>query len=60
MGYSRDHRGDCVQVIIALVIITPEVLPGNTIDNQTLGDFLERIEQPDMSPSDQFLECAHC
>lgn len=25
-GYSRDHRGDCVQVIIALMI-TPEGLP---------------------------------
>ncbi len=50
-GYSRDHRPDCVQVIIALVV-TPEglplayeVLPGNTADNQTLRDFLERIEQ---------------
>lgn len=48
-GYSRDHRGDCVQMVIALVI-TPEgfplayeVLPGNTIDNQTLRDFLGRI-----------------
>ena len=35
-GYSRDHRPDCVQVVIAL-IVTPEglplayeVLPGNT------------------------------
>src|SRR5271167_3962750 len=50
-GYSRDHRGDCVQVIIAL-IITPEglplayeVLPGNTADNTTLRDFLDRIER---------------
>jgi hypothetical protein len=49
-GYSRDHRGDCVQVIIAL-IITPqgfplayEVLPGKTHDNATLQDFLARIE----------------
>ncbi len=25
-GYSRDHRSDCVQVVIALVI-TPEGLP---------------------------------
>src|SRR5271167_298215 len=37
-GYSRDHRPDCVQIIIALVV-TPEglplayeVLPGNTAD----------------------------
>ncbi len=49
-GYSRDHRPDCVQVIIALVV-TPEglplayeVLPGNTADNQTLRSFLARIE----------------
>ena len=48
-GYSRDHRGDCVQVIIALVV-TPEglplayeVLPGNTADNTTLKDFLARM-----------------
>jgi transposase len=40
-----------VQVVIALVI-TPEglplaydVLPGNTADNTTLGDFLDRIER---------------
>lgn len=50
-GYSRDHRPDCVQVIIALVI-TPEglplayeVLPGNTADNTTLRGFLDRIEK---------------
>jgi transposase len=49
-GYSRDKRGDCVQVVIAL-IVTPEgfplayeVLPGNTADNTTLGAFLHRIE----------------
>src|SRR5271166_4767668 len=49
-GYSRDHRPDCVQVVIAL-IITPdglplayEVLPGNTSDKTTLKGFLERIE----------------
>jgi len=50
-GYSRDHRPDCVQVVIALVV-TPEglplayeVLPGNTADNTTLRDFLVRIER---------------
>ena len=49
-GYSRDKRGDCVQVVIAL-IVTPqgfplayEVMPGNTTDKTTLADFLERIE----------------
>jgi hypothetical protein len=50
-GYSRDHRPDCVQVVIALVV-TPEglplayeVMPGNTADNTTLRGFLERIER---------------
>jgi transposase len=48
-GYSRDKRPDCVQVVIALVV-TPdgfplayEVLPGNTLDKQTLTDFLGKI-----------------
>jgi hypothetical protein len=50
-GYSRDHRPDCVQIVIALVV-TPEglplayeVLPGNTADKTTLRGFLERIER---------------
>ena len=50
-GYSRDHRPDCVQVVIALVV-TPEGLPlayevlaGNTRDCTTLKDFLGRIER---------------
>jgi transposase len=49
-GYSRDHRPDCLQVIIALVI-TPEgfplayeVMDGNTSDRSTLRGFLDRIE----------------
>lgn len=49
-GYSRDHRPDCRQVIIALVV-TPEgfplayeVLPGSTSDKTTLRDFLKRIQ----------------
>lgn len=49
-GYSRDKRSDCVQVVIAL-IVTPEgfplayeVMPGNTADTTTLGDFLDKIE----------------
>jgi len=49
-GYSRDHRFDCKQVVIALVI-TPEgfplayeVLEGNTSDRTTLQGFLKRIE----------------
>jgi hypothetical protein len=50
-GYSRDHRSDCVQVVIALVM-TPaglplayEVLSGNTSDKTTLRDFLAKIER---------------
>jgi transposase len=50
-GYSRDHRPDCTQVVIALVV-TPEGLPvgyevyaGNTHEASTLGDFLDRVEQ---------------
>jgi hypothetical protein len=46
-GYSRDHRFDCVQIVIAL-IVTPEglplayeVLPGNTSDSKTLRAFLQ-------------------
>ena len=49
-GYSRDGRGDCRQVVIALVV-TPkglplayEVMPGNTLDKTTLRDFLKKIE----------------
>jgi transposase len=49
-GYSRDHRPDCVQVVIALVVspeglpLAYEVMAGNTADSTTLRDFLERIE----------------
>ena len=49
-GYSRDHRFDCRQVVIALVV-TPEGLPlayevmeGNTSDRTTLRGFLTKIE----------------
>ena len=47
----RDRRGDCVQVVIALVV-TPEglplaceMLPGNTADKTTLKDMLALIEK---------------
>ena len=50
-GYSRDHRPDCVQVVIALVV-TPDGLPlayevmsGNTAEKTTLREFLARIER---------------
>ena len=49
-GYSRDGRGDCRQVVIAL-IVTPqglplayEVMPGNTSDRATLRTFLDKIQ----------------
>jgi len=49
-GYSRDHRSDCLQVVIALVITTDgfplayEVMDGNTSDRTTLRQFLTHIE----------------
>src|SRR5437588_10006155 len=49
-GYSRDHRPDCLQLVIALVV-TPdgyplayEVLQGNTADCTTLKGFLQHME----------------
>ncbi|HEY5913301.1 MAG TPA: IS1634 family transposase [Verrucomicrobiae bacterium] len=49
-GYSRDHRPDCEQVVIALVV-TPEGLPlsyeifeGNRADVTTLEAMLEQVE----------------
>ena len=50
-GYSRDHRPDCVQVVVALVVtpegfpVAYEVMPGNTADCTTLRAFLDKIEQ---------------
>lgn len=49
-GYSRDKRSDCVQIVIALVMTTEgfplayEVLPGNTLDNQTLRSVIDQIQ----------------
>ena len=50
-GYSRDKRGDCLQVVIALVL-TPdgfplayEVMPGNTSDRETQMPFIRRLEE---------------
>jgi Transposase DDE domain len=50
-GYSRDHRPDCLQVVVALVV-TPEgfplayeVMEGNTSDRTTLRGFLEKVER---------------
>lgn len=49
-GYSRDHRPDCKQVVIALVItpegfpLSYEVMDGNRNDKTTLREFLKKIE----------------
>jgi transposase len=49
-GYSRDHRFDCKQVVLALVV-TPEgfpvgyeILDGNILDKQTLPQIVKKIE----------------
>ena len=48
-GYSRDKRGDCLQVVIALVLtpdglpLTYEVMPGNTSDKGTQMQFVDRL-----------------
>jgi len=50
-GYSRDHRPDCTQVVVALVVtpdglpVAYEVYPGNTHEGGTLREFLDRVEQ---------------
>ena len=49
-GYSRDHRSDCQQVVIALVVtregfpLAHLTLPGNTQDLQTVRRIVEAIE----------------
>lgn len=49
-GYSRDHRGDCKQVCIALVVtfdgfpLGYEVFPGNTHDASTVQQIVETME----------------
>jgi len=50
-GYSRDHRPDCKQVCIALVVtfdgfpLGYEVFAGNTHDSTTLQEIVETMEQ---------------
>lgn len=49
-GYSRDHRPDCKQLVIALVVtaegfpLTYEVFEGNKIDSTTLKHIVEAVE----------------
>jgi transposase len=50
-GYSRDNRGDCPQVVIALIVTTDgyplgyEVFAGNTADSTTVQGIVEKVEQ---------------
>lgn len=49
-GYSRDHRGDCKQVTIALVVdrngipLAYEVFAGNRHDSTTVEEIVELVE----------------
>lgn len=50
-GYSRDHRPDCVQVNIALVVTREgmplgyEIFPGNTVDVTTVEEIVSTMER---------------
>ena len=50
-GYSRDHRPDCKQVVLALVVnsdgfpLSYEVFDGNRADVTTLEEILETVEE---------------
>jgi transposase len=50
-GYSRDHRPDCVQVNIALVVTREgmplgyEIFPGNRVDVTTVQEIVGSMEQ---------------
>jgi transposase len=50
-GYSRDHRPDCVQVNIALVVTREgmplgyEIFAGNTTDVSTVKQIVENMEE---------------
>jgi hypothetical protein len=49
-GYSRDHRPDCKQLVIALVVtaegfpLTYEIFSGNTVDVSTLQEIVSTVE----------------
>ena len=51
LGHSRDHRSDCKQVVVGLVVnrdgfpITHEVFAGNTQDRATLATMLDRLSE---------------
>jgi hypothetical protein len=50
-GYSRDHRSDCKQVVVALVVtrdgfpLAHRTLAGNTQDLQTVEKIVTEVEQ---------------
>jgi len=50
-GYSRDHRSDCKQIVLALVVtrdgfpLAHETLVGNTKDVQTVRHIVVQIEE---------------
>lgn len=50
-GYSRDHRPDGKQLVLALIVtpegfpLTCEVFPGNRLDHTTLREILDTIEK---------------
>jgi len=50
-GYSRDHRSDCKQIVLALVVtregfpLAHETLVGNTKDVQTVRHIVSTIEE---------------
>jgi transposase len=49
-GYSRDHRPDCKQLVIALIVtaegfpLSYEIFDGNTRDVQSLETIMDRVE----------------
>ena len=50
-GYSRDHRSDCKQVVLAMVVspegfpLWHEVFAGNKSDNTTLPEIVEAVSK---------------
>jgi transposase len=60
-GYSRDHRGDCKQVVVGMVLDeagfpkASEIYEGNTTDKTTLADMVEglerRVGKPEQAPT---------
>jgi hypothetical protein len=50
-GYSRDHRPDCLQVVIALIVteegfpVGYEVFAGNKADSKSVVEMVQAVEQ---------------